>query len=125
MRTLLAVVAALAVAALGGAILGEYTLGGLLPLLAGALYGVVVGEVLLWVGRRPPVWATTAAAVAAAIGTAWSLWISSGHHVSYASAAQWASVGVAGLAVGAWVGTAEWAGERAARSRDRRRGGDV
>ncbi|HZT66172.1 MAG TPA: hypothetical protein VFA11_10325 [Acidimicrobiales bacterium] len=122
MRTLFAVAAALAVAALGGAILGEYTLGGLVPLGAGALYGVVVAEVLVWVGRRPPAWAMGVAAAAAAVGAAWSLWISTGHHLSYASGAQWAAVGVAGLAVGGWAGTAEWAAERSARSaRERRR----
>jgi hypothetical protein len=74
--------AALALAALlsglGALVLGEYQFEGFLPLGAGLLFGLVVGEVVVEVGRRRtwPVGAVAAALVGA--GLLWAGWIASG-----------------------------------------------
>ena len=119
MRTLWAVVAAAAAAAVGGAILGEYTLGGGWPVVAGALYGVVVSEVLLVAQRRPAPALVAAATAMTVAGAVWALWISTGHQLGYARAVEWAGVAVAGATVAAWAGTAGRVADRRAGRRRR------
>lgn len=104
MRTLLAALAAAGTAALGGVILGEYTLANVVALVAGLLFGVVVAEAVVAVQRRPAPLATAAATVLTPMAWVWSLWISTGHHLGYASVAQWAATPVAGLAALGWIG---------------------
>ena len=106
MRTLLAVLAAAAVSALGGAILGEYTLANLVAILACVLFGIVVGEATAVPQRSPGPPALTAAAVFPAVAWVWSLWISTGHHLGYASVTQWAATPFAGAAAVVWAATA-------------------
>ena len=106
MRTLLAVLAAAAVAALGGAILGEYTLANLVAVLACLLFGVVVGEATGAVQRPPRPLALAAAGVFTPSAWVWSLWISTGHHLGYTSVAQWVGTPCAGGAAVAWAATA-------------------
>lgn len=103
MRTPLAVVGSAALAALGGAILGEYTLNGALALVGGLLYGLVVAEVVVAVERRPSPVGSAAATVFPPIGWVWSLWISNGHHLHYATTAQWASALVSAVAGLVWT----------------------
>ena len=106
MRTLLAVLTAAAVSALGGAILGEYTLASLVAVLACVLFGVVVGEAAA-VPRHPPGPVVLAAAgLFPPVAWVWSLWISTGHHLGYASVAQWVATPFAGAAAAAWAATA-------------------
>ena len=105
MRTPLAVVGSAALAALGGAILGEYTLNGALAVIGALLYGLVVAEVVVAVERRPSPLGSAAATVFPPIGWAWSLWISNGHHIHYASGAQWASALVSAVAGLVWTVT--------------------
>ncbi|HZU71499.1 MAG TPA: hypothetical protein VE990_01890, partial [Acidimicrobiales bacterium] len=109
-----AALVATGVAALGGAILGEYDLSGPLPLLAGVLFGVVVAEAVIVVQRRPAPAAVGVAAVAAGAATVWSLWIANGHHLAYASATQWAQAGLPLVVVPAWSRTAAVGRKRAA-----------
>jgi len=105
MRTVLAVLAAAGVSALGGAILGEYTLANLVAIVACLLFGVVVGEAVAALQRRltPP--AVVAAGLFPPGAWVWSLWISTGHHLGYASVAQWAATPFAGAAAVAWAAT--------------------
>ena len=105
MRTPAAVVGAAALAALGGAILGEYSLNGALAVVGGLLYGLVVAEVVVAVERRPSPFGSAAATVFPPIGWVWSLWISNGHHIHYASALQWTSALVSAVAGLAWTVT--------------------
>ena len=113
MRTPLAVLGAAALAALGGAILGEYTLNGLLAVIGGLLYGLVVGEVVVAVERRPSALGAGAAAVFPPIGWAWSLWISNGHHLHYATWVQWVAALVSAVAGLAWTVTGRRVVDRA------------
>lgn len=113
MRTPLAVLGAAALAALGGAILGEYTLDGVLAPVGGLLYGLVVAEVVVAVEGRPS-WAGSAAAtVFPPIGWVWSLWISNGHHLHYATWLQWVSALVSAVAGLAWTVTGRHVVDRA------------
>jgi len=106
MRTTLAVLAAVAVAALGGAILGEYTLANAMAVLACVLFGVVVGEAAVAIQRRPVPATAVAAGLATPAAWIWSLWISTGHQFAYASVAQWVAAPVAAAAASLWVVTA-------------------
>ena len=86
-RPVPAVLVALAFAALGAVILGEYELAGLRPVLAGVLFGITVAEVLATLARRwagdPELWA--AAALITEAGLVWATWISTGHELDEAS----------------------------------------
>ena len=105
MRTPLAVVGSAALAALGGAILGEYTLNGALAVVGALLYGLVVAEVVVGVERRPSAVGSAVATVFPPIGWVWSLWISNGHHLHFATGVQWASALVSAVAGLAWTVT--------------------
>lgn len=115
MRTLLALLGSAALAALGGAILGEYTLTGVLAIVGTLLYGVVVGEAVIVLERRPTVPTMAGATVFSPVGWVWSLWISTGHHLHYATPAQWVGAAVAGAGGLAWTLTAARAVDRADR----------
>lgn len=104
MRTLLAALAAAGTAGLGGAILGEYTLANPVAVVACLLFGVVVAEAVVAVQRRPAPLVVAVAAVLTPAAWVWSLWISTGHHLGYASVAQWVATPFAGLATLGWIG---------------------
>jgi len=106
MRTTLAVLAGAAVAALGGAILGEYTLANAVAVLACVLFGIVVGEAAVAIQRRPVPATVVAAGVATPMAWVWSLWISTGHQFSYVSVTQWVAVPFAAASAALWVVTA-------------------
>ena len=77
MRRPVSLLAGAAVAALGAKILGEYEFTGWFPFVAGVLFGLVIGEVVVSVGRwRGPVPAAAGALLAAG-GLAWAGWIDS------------------------------------------------
>lgn len=113
MRTPLAVLGAAALAALGGAILGEYSLTGALAVVGGLLYGMVVAEVVVAVERRPSPIGSAAATVFPPVGWVWSLWISTGHHLHYATGLQWASALVSAVAGLVWTVTGRRVVDRA------------
>src|SRR5438067_7652677 len=97
MRPALALIAAAALAAFGGLILGEYQLTGLTGVIAGALFGLAIAEFLLAAGGRALHSAAAAPAAAAVFsvgGLAWAAWRS-------ASLNQWSEV-----PAGAWMGIA-------------------
>ena len=113
MRTPLALLGAAGLSALGGAILGEYTLTGGMALVACLLYGIVIGEAVIVLERRPSPLGAAAAGLFPPIGWVWSLWISTGHHLHYASATQLGATVVAGAAGAAWAITGRRALDRA------------
>lgn len=103
MRPALALVAGAVAAALGAVILGEYPLTGLTGVIAGALFGLAVGEIVLsaggveWRSRETIGMAGVAALTAA--GLVWAAWISAGHVWRYVAKGAWAGV-VVGAALG-------------------------
>lgn len=97
-RAALAVVAGLAVAGLGAVILGEYPFSGLTVLGAGVLFGFVVAEAVVAVGRargRGP--AVSSAAIASA-GLVWAAWIAENHDLGGVDLEGWVAVGLGAAA---------------------------
>ena len=113
LRQLFAVVAAAAVAAIAAVILGEYELVGTTALVAGALFGVGVAEVLVTVAKADdaPALVLAAAALTGA-GLLWALWISTGRNLDFASEEGYGSITVGVLAGPAWVRAAARRGRR-------------
>lgn len=112
MRQLVAVVAAAAVAAAGAVILGEYELGGLMALVAGAVFGAAVAEVLVAVGADARLPMLVVAGLLTAGGLAWAVWISTGRNLRFTSAATWAGVALGAVAAPFWFRTAARRGRR-------------
>ncbi|MFP5377365.1 MAG: hypothetical protein ACLGIO_11385 [Acidimicrobiia bacterium] len=105
MRRLLALVAGGVASAFGAVILGEYELDGPTPLLAGALFGLILGELVPTVARsRDPAVAGATAALAA-LGMTWGAWLSTGPDEDWAfvPGLAWVGVAVAALAAVLWV----------------------
>jgi hypothetical protein len=105
MRPVLALVVGAATAAFGAVILGEYQLAGITGLIAGALFGLAVAEVVLTVGGpgllRIESVAMGAAAAFTAAGLVWAAWISAGHDWGYVPNGGWIGV-VVGAALSPW-----------------------
>lgn len=105
MRPVLALFAGAFTAAFGAVVLGEYQLAGVTGVIAGALFGLAVAEIVLTVGGQTLTSQLTVAvigvAVFAAAGLIWSAWISAGHDWSYVPVGGWIGVAV-GAAVGPW-----------------------
>ncbi len=87
-----------AVAALGALILGEYEFAGTLPFLAGPLFGLVIGEVVVGVGRARGVVPGCAAAVLSFGGIAWAGWIDSTQGLEPVKGLVWVAAGLAAVA---------------------------
>jgi hypothetical protein len=105
MRPALAIVAGAVAAALGAVILGEYQLTGLTGVIAGALFGLAIAELVLtvagsnWSGRENV--GLVAVALLTAAGLVWACWISAGHLWRYVPKGAWTGV-VVGAALGPW-----------------------
>ena len=109
------VVVAALVAALGAVVLGEYELIGVRAVVAGLIFGVLVGEVVATVARQGDPALQVAAALLAEAGLVWATWISTGHDLGLASTAAWIGVVLGGGAAALWLRSA---GRRGARSPD-------
>jgi hypothetical protein len=97
LRTVLALVAAGLVAALGALILGEYEFTGTLPWVAGPLFGLVLGEVAAGIDKaRPPALAVGTGLLAFG-GIAWAGWIDSSDGLEPVRGVVWVSAGLAAL----------------------------
>jgi hypothetical protein len=87
MRLALALVAGVATAALGAVVLGEYQLTGITGVIAGALFGLAVAEMVLTASgpslSRGLDAAMVVTAAATAAGLVWAGWISAGHDWGY------------------------------------------
>lgn len=110
LRVVLALVAAALACALGGVILGEYEFTGLTPIPTGVLFGLVISEIVIEIGRvRAPALAViTAAMVAGALY--WAAWISSGDGLKPFPSGGWIAMACGALAAG-WR-TGGWRSER-------------
>ncbi len=103
LRAGLGVVCGLLVGALGALILGEYEFTGLLPFLAGPLFGLVIGEVVVGVGRdRSAVVALLGAATGFG-GIVWAGWIDSSQGVEPVKALVWVAAVLAAITAGARI----------------------
>ena len=87
---------------LGAFILGEYQFEGYLPVTAGALFGVVVAELVLEVGRRRTIGVGVVAGLEAAGGLVWAGWISGGEGLGPIPGGAWVAAGVALVAAVLW-----------------------
>ncbi len=97
-RAVLGLLCGAATAALGALILGEYEFTGTLPYVAGPLFGLVVGEVVVTAGRDRswPVAVVTAALAGA--GIAWAGWIDSSEGIEPVKDLVWVAAGLAAIA---------------------------
>ena len=101
-----ALVCGAAVAALGALMLGEYEFTGTLPFIAGVIFGLVVGEVVVGVGRSRSVPMAVAAGAIAFGGIAWAGWIDSTEGVEPVKGLVWVAAAIAAGVAG--VRTAGW-----------------
>jgi hypothetical protein len=98
LRTVLGLVCGAAAAALGALILGEYEFSGSLPFIAGPMFGLVIGEIVVGVGRARSVVVAVLAGAMSFAGIAWAGWIDSSEGVEPVKGLVWVA---AGLAAGA------------------------
>jgi hypothetical protein len=113
MRHILGVVAATLAAAFGGLVLGEYELKGAMVVVAAALFGLAVAEVLVAVSRQTDLLHAALAGVLTGLGFGWSSWIQAGRDWDFVTGARWVGVPVAAAAAALWVRSS---GRRAADS---------
>lgn len=95
------VVCGLAAAALGALILGEYEFTGSLPFIAGPLFGLVVGEVVVGVGRDRSIPVGLLAGATAFGGVAWAGWIDSTQGVEPVKPLAWVAAALAAVCASA------------------------
>lgn len=101
LRVGLGVLCAVVGAAIGALILGEYEFTGSLPFVAGPLFGLVVGEIVVGIGRARSLPVAAAAAAISFAGIAWAGWIDSSEGVEPVKALVWVAATLA--AAGALV----------------------
>ena len=90
--------------ALGALILGEYEFSGVTPIGAGILFGLVISEIVLEIGRarHPVVGIVTAAMVAGAL--AWAGYVSSGEGLRPFPNGAWVAMAFGAVAAGVRTG---------------------
>lgn len=111
MRTPLSIVAGVAVAVIGAAVLGEYGFDGITVIGSGLLLGLFVGEAVLAVAKVGSVLAAAACGVLSAGAMTWAGWIAQGHRLGTVRWMGWAAVALAGLS-GAFRGRPTGAARR-------------
>lgn len=82
---------------LGAFILGEYQFEGYVPVTAGVLFGLVVAEIVLEVGRRRTLPVGLGAGLEAAGGLVWAGWISGGEGLEPIPGGAWLAAGLAAV----------------------------
>ena len=102
MRVIFGCIVAALVAALGGLIMGEYFLSGLMAIVAGVLFGLAVGEAAIAVGKSSGWVLVGVTAAAAFLGFTWSGWIEAGRSFDIA-ATRWLGSLLAGASAAWWV----------------------
>jgi hypothetical protein len=95
LRAGLGVVCGAAAAALGALILGEYEFTGNLPFVAGPLFGLVIGEIVVGVGATRSLLAGLAAGALAFAGIAWAGWIDSSEGLEPVKGLVWVAAALA------------------------------
>jgi hypothetical protein len=96
-RPLVGLLCAAAAAALGALMLGEYEFTGSLPYVAGPLFGLVIGEIVVGVGRSRAVLVALAAGGLAFGGIAWAGWIDSTQGLEPVKGLAWVAAGLAAV----------------------------
>jgi hypothetical protein len=96
-RTLLGLLCGAVVAAIGALILGEYEFSGALPWFAGPLFGFVVGEAVVTVGRSRSMAVGAVTALLALGGITWAGYISSGDGLTPITTLAWVAAGLAAV----------------------------
>ena len=94
-RALLGLGLAAAAAGLGALILGEYEFTGSLPWVAGLLFGLLIGELVVAVGRSRHLAVAVVAAALAFGGIAWAGWIDSTQGLEPVKGLVWVSASLA------------------------------
>lgn len=84
-------------ALLGSVILGEYEFTGTLPFLAGPLFGLAIGELVVGVGRHRTTVVGAVSAMLCFAALVWSGWISSGHGLEPYPQLVWVAATLAAL----------------------------
>jgi hypothetical protein len=97
-RAVVGLLLAAVAAALGALILGEYEFVGTLPWVAGPLFGLVVGELVVEVGRSRHLAVAVAAAAVSFGGIAWAGWIDSTQGLEPVKRLVWVSASLAAVA---------------------------
>jgi hypothetical protein len=97
LRGALGVICGMAASALGALILGEYEFTGLLPFVAGPIFGLAIGELVVGVGRLRSLPVGLLAAASAFGGVAWAGWIDSSEGLEPMRALAWVAAALAGL----------------------------
>lgn len=95
LRAVVGILCAAGAAALGALVLGEYEFTGTLPFLAGPLFGLVVGEIVVGVGATRSMVAGFAAAALAFGGLAWAGWIDAGEGLEPVKGLAWVAAALA------------------------------
>lgn len=103
MRVLFGCVAAVVVAALGGLILGEYELRGLMAIVAGVLFGLLVAEAAITAGKSSDWLLVAVTAAAAALGLTWAAYIERGDSFGRIAGVRWLASVIALVSAGWWV----------------------
>lgn len=103
MRVVLGAFAAIAAGALGGLIMGEYELRGVMALIAGVLFGLAIAEAAITVGKSSDWLLVVITAVAAGVGLTWAAWIDAGEELRLIAGPRWIGSVVAALSAGWWV----------------------
>jgi len=93
-RLILSLVAGAAVAALGAAVLGEYTFDGPAVVGSGAVLGLLVAEAVVSVARRGSRVAVVGSGALTGAGMVWAGWISTGHRLGIVGWVGWVAVAV-------------------------------
>jgi hypothetical protein len=114
MRQVVGILLGALAAGIGGLIVGEYAFTGATPFVAGALFGLVISEIVVTVARRRTVVLGLVSAGLAAAGLAYAVWDDAGYGVRPVAATAWAGVALAAAVAlvrgGAWPGARRSAG---------------
>ncbi|HET7487924.1 MAG TPA: hypothetical protein VFJ85_08345 [Acidimicrobiales bacterium] len=103
MRRTLSVVVGALVTVMGAVTLGEYQLTGITAIVAGALFGLVVAELMLVVGRKHDAFTMVVAGSFSAVGMVWASWIWFDHRLGWIAGAAWVGAAVAPVAAWLWL----------------------
>ena len=100
-RVVAGVVCGALAASLGALILGEYEFSGMLPYVAGVLFGLVIAEVIVSVAGAKGAMLAAIAAVLSAGGLLWAGWIDSNEGIEPVKPGVWVAVMIG--AVAGWL----------------------
>lgn len=102
---MLAVVAGALLAAAGAVLLGEQPLEGFTALVAGALFGTALAELIVSIARYGDAYLGAAAALLTEAGIVWALYIETGHDLDAAAPEAWFAIVVGAVTAVVWLRT--------------------